>query len=177
MQQLDFDQCIWPINLQGKMFWSLCWCSVMNIYETKETSTHTRILYSSLVLMWKRSCKKNLWCWCCLPSLSFMSKWNKNNIEVWCSLRTVFLHFHAIWLTTEVILKFIAHIHPSMLAGLSHHRPSIMREDLLRESELLFFHVFFMPHTHCLANRSENRTHTNREFTTEKFPLETKLDL
>lgn len=58
MQQVDFDQRIWPINLQEKMFWSWRWCSFMKIYETKQTrSTYTCILYSSRV--WKQRWERN----------------------------------------------------------------------------------------------------------------------
>lgn len=37
----------------------------------------------------------------------------------------------------------------------THHGPSMMREDLLRESELLLCHDFFKTQAHCLANRHE----------------------
>lgn len=130
------------------------------LWDQKKTSTHTHThLYcTSLPLMWKKRWQK-IWRWSVFYCWASWQRETGNNIEFWGPLRTVLIHFHAIWLTTEVTLKCIAHIH-SLSAGLSHRRPSVMREDLLRESEPLFFHVlffFFMLHAHCLANRSENR--------------------
>lgn len=133
------------------MFWSSCWCSIMNIYDTKKTNSHTHIHHGSHINARAevRGEKSNVEQVAVIELYVGANQGIISRYLFYC-LCTVVAHSHTIWLTAELIVKHIAH----SISVSSNCRQSVKHEDL-RGFKCLFL-MMFTPQPHFLAKWKHN---------------------